>query len=107
MEKAGVTEFWEIDRIMREAAGFRMGPFELLDLTGLDVSQPVMESIYNQYYQEARYRPSPLAAQRLHPRVGQPEQIVAPVQQRAADHPAGRANQARVSFSSAGSPNVL
>jgi len=61
----GVTDFWEIDRIMREAAGFRMGPFELLDLTGLDVSQPVMESIYHQYYQEPRYRPSVLAAQRL------------------------------------------
>lgn len=61
----GIAEFHDIDRIMREAAGFRMGPFELLDLTGLDVSQPVMESIYNQYYQEPRYRPSPLAAQRL------------------------------------------
>jgi 3-hydroxybutyryl-CoA dehydrogenase len=60
-----VADFPEIDRIMREAAGFRMGPFELLDLTGLDVSQPVMESIYNQYYQEPRYRPSALAAQRL------------------------------------------
>jgi 3-hydroxybutyryl-CoA dehydrogenase len=42
-----------------------MGPFELMDLTGLDVSQPVMESIYHQYYEEPRYRPSPLAAQRL------------------------------------------
>jgi 3-hydroxybutyryl-CoA dehydrogenase len=42
-----------------------MGPFELLDLTGLDVSHPVMESIYHQYYQEPRYRPSALAAQRL------------------------------------------
>ena len=61
----GVTDFWEIDRIMREAAGFRMGPFELMDLTGLDVSQPVMESIYHQYYEEPRYRPSALAAQRL------------------------------------------
>ena len=61
----GVTDFREIDSIMREAAGFRMGPFELMDLTGLDVSQPVMESIYNQYYQEPRYRPSPIAAQRL------------------------------------------
>jgi 3-hydroxybutyryl-CoA dehydrogenase len=61
----GVADFREVDRIMREAAGFRMGPFELLDLTGLDVSQPVMESIYHQYYQEPRYRPSPLAAQRL------------------------------------------
>lgn len=47
-----VADFPEIDRILREAAGFRMGPFELLDLTGLDVSQPVMESIYDQYYQE-------------------------------------------------------
>jgi 3-hydroxybutyryl-CoA dehydrogenase len=61
----GVADFREVDRIMRELAGFRMGPFELLDLTGLDVSHPVMESIYNQYYQEPRYRPSPLAAQRL------------------------------------------
>ena len=61
----GVTDVREIDCIMREAAGFRMGPFELMDLTGLDVSQPVMESIYNQYYQEPRYRPSPIAAQRL------------------------------------------
>lgn len=55
----------ELDRILRDAAGFRMGPFELLDLTGLDVSQPVMESIYDQYYQEPRFRPSPLARQRL------------------------------------------
>ena len=61
----GVAEFHQIDRIMRGAAGFRMGPFELMDLTGLDVSQPVMESIYHQYYEEPRYRPSPLAAQRL------------------------------------------
>lgn len=55
----------DIDRILRDAAGFRMGPFELLDLTGLDVSQPVMESIYGQYYQEPRFRPSPIARQRL------------------------------------------
>ncbi|SPS02834.1 3-hydroxybutyryl-CoA dehydrogenase, phenylacetic acid degradation (fragment) [Cupriavidus taiwanensis] len=47
---------------MREQAGFRMGPFELMDLTGLDVSHPVMESIYNQFYQEPRYRPSPITA---------------------------------------------
>ncbi|MBE0598732.1 MAG: 3-hydroxyacyl-CoA dehydrogenase, partial [Desulfuromonadales bacterium] len=60
-----VAEFYEIDRIMREAAGFRMGPFELMDLTGLDVTHPVIESIYHQYYQEPRYRPSPLAQQRV------------------------------------------
>jgi 3-hydroxybutyryl-CoA dehydrogenase len=40
-----------------------------MDLTGLDVSHPVMESIYNQYYQEPRYRPSAITAQRLAGRV--------------------------------------
>jgi 3-hydroxybutyryl-CoA dehydrogenase len=60
-----VADFHVIDAILRGAGGFRMGPFELLDLTGLDVSHPVMESIYRQYYEEPRYRPSALAAQRL------------------------------------------
>lgn len=59
-----VAPFHQIDAIMREQAGFRMGPFELLDLTGLDVSQPVMESIYRQFYDEPRFRPSPIAAVR-------------------------------------------
>jgi len=63
--REGIAEFHQIDRVLREAAGFRMGPFELLDLTGLDVSHAVMESIYNQYYQEPRYRPSPVAALRV------------------------------------------
>ncbi|WP_241021754.1 3-hydroxyacyl-CoA dehydrogenase [Burkholderia sp. Ac-20353] len=58
----GAASFADIDDIMREQAGFRMGPFELMDLTGLDVSHPVMESIYNQFYQEPRYRPSPITA---------------------------------------------
>ncbi|MEO8103884.1 MAG: 3-hydroxyacyl-CoA dehydrogenase [Betaproteobacteria bacterium] len=61
-----VAAFHELDRILRDGAGFRMGPFELLDLTGLDVSQPVMDSIYHQYYEEPRFRPSPLLMQRKH-----------------------------------------
>ena len=61
----GIAEFHEIDRILRDCAGFRLGPFELFDLTGLDVSHPVMESIYRQYYEEPRYRPSPLTSQRV------------------------------------------
>ncbi|WP_237173940.1 3-hydroxyacyl-CoA dehydrogenase [Paracandidimonas lactea] len=60
-----VASFSDIDDIMREQAGFRMGPFELMDLTGLDVSHPVMESVYRQFYDEPRYRPSPLAAVRV------------------------------------------
>jgi 3-hydroxybutyryl-CoA dehydrogenase len=60
----GVTDFHTIDRIMKDAAGFRMGPFELQDLIGLDVGQMVMESIYNQYYQEPRFKVTPLVTQR-------------------------------------------
>jgi 3-hydroxybutyryl-CoA dehydrogenase len=61
----GVTTFDEVDRILTEAAGFRMGPFALLDLTGLDVSQPVMEAVYHGFYEEPRFRPSYLLGQRL------------------------------------------
>ena len=61
----GIASFAEVDRILREGAGFRMGPFELFDLVGLDVSHAVMESIYHQYYQEARYRPSPMSGARV------------------------------------------
>lgn len=61
----GIADFSVIDSILREAAGFRMGPFQLLDLVGLDVSHPVIESIYDQYYQEPRFRPSGVTRQRL------------------------------------------
>jgi 3-hydroxybutyryl-CoA dehydrogenase len=61
----GVADFTTIDRILRDQAGFKLGPFELMDLTALDVSHPVMESIYHQYYEEPRYRPSVITAQRL------------------------------------------
>lgn len=61
----GIAEFHQVDAVLREAAQFRLGPFELLDLTALDVSHPVMESIYEQYYQEPRYRPSVITRQRL------------------------------------------
>ena len=40
-----VADAAQVDTVLREAAGFRMGPFELLDLTGLDVSGRVMTSI--------------------------------------------------------------
>lgn len=55
----------DVDRLMRDAAGFRMGPFELLDLTSLDVSGKVMESIYAQFHQEPRFRPSSLVPPRI------------------------------------------
>jgi 3-hydroxybutyryl-CoA dehydrogenase len=60
-----VTDVATLDRILRDGPGFRLGPCELMDLTGLDVSHPVMESIYHQYYEEPRFRPQPLTRQML------------------------------------------
>ena len=61
----GLAAEADVDRVMREAAGFRMGPFELLDLTGLDVSLPVLELIHRQFHQEPRYRPGVHLAARV------------------------------------------
>ena len=61
----GVADFATVDRILKDQVGFKLGPFELMDLTALDVSHPVMESVYHQYYEEPRYRPSVITAQRL------------------------------------------
>ena len=61
----GITDFAGVDDLLREGGPkFRMGPFELMDTTGLDVSHPVMESIYRQFYEEPRFRPNPLTRQR-------------------------------------------
>lgn len=61
----GIANIATIDRVLTEQGGFRMGPFALMDLTGIDISHTVMESIYHQYYQEPRYRPSPITRQQL------------------------------------------
>src|SRR5262245_14698015 len=50
---------------MKEAAGFRMGPFELLDLVGGDVAHAVMASIFEQYFDEPMYQPSAQMAVRV------------------------------------------
>lgn len=59
-----VTETHLVDRIMRDCAGFRMGPFELMDLTGLDVTFPVSEQVYNQFFHEPRLKPTPMQRRR-------------------------------------------
>ncbi len=53
----GITSVEEIDRIVRLGGGFRMGPFELMDLIGIDVNLAVTKSIYEQTFHEPRYRP--------------------------------------------------
>ena len=61
----GVADFATIDRILVDAAGFRLGPFGLIDLVGLDVAHGVMKSMYAQYYEEPKYQPSFLADPRV------------------------------------------
>ena len=52
----------QVDRICRRACGFRMGPFALMDLVGVDVGAAIAASFHAQTH-EPRWRPSPLAAQ--------------------------------------------
>ncbi|MBX9410296.1 MULTISPECIES: 3-hydroxyacyl-CoA dehydrogenase [Pseudomonas] len=61
----GIASVEQIDRILRDGPGFRMGPFELFDLTGLDISHAVMESVFEQFYGDPRYTPSYLVPQRV------------------------------------------
>jgi 3-hydroxybutyryl-CoA dehydrogenase len=56
----GVADARTIDRVCRIGGGFRMGPFELLDLIGLDVNLSVARSFYEQGGRPERWRPSPI-----------------------------------------------
>lgn len=47
-----------IDAICREAGGFRMGPFELMDMIGLDINYAVTRSVWNAYFNDPRFTPS-------------------------------------------------
>jgi 3-hydroxybutyryl-CoA dehydrogenase len=49
-----------IDAVMREAGGFRMGPFELMDLIGHDVNFSVTQSVFSAYFNDPRFTPSVL-----------------------------------------------
>ncbi len=55
-----VAEPDQIDRIVRIGGGYRMGPFELMDLIGIDVNLSVARSFYEQSFGEPRWRPHPL-----------------------------------------------
>jgi 3-hydroxybutyryl-CoA dehydrogenase len=61
----GIATPREVDLLMKEAAGFRMGPFELLDLVGADVAHAVMVSIYERYFGDPLYQPSAELAVRV------------------------------------------
>lgn len=53
----GLADFSTIDQAMRDA-GFRMGPFELMDMIGNDVNYAVTESVFQAFYFDPRYKPS-------------------------------------------------
>ncbi|MEV4256858.1 3-hydroxyacyl-CoA dehydrogenase NAD-binding domain-containing protein, partial [Spirillospora sp. NPDC049652] len=54
----------DVDRVARDVLGLKMGPFELMDLTGLDVSHPVLETIWEGFHYDERLRPSCLTRAR-------------------------------------------
>jgi 3-hydroxybutyryl-CoA dehydrogenase len=57
-----IASIEEIDRIVRMEGGFRMGPFELMDLVGIDTGLEVSKSFYELSFGEPRWRPSPISA---------------------------------------------
>lgn len=55
----------EVDHIMKEVGGFRMGPFELMDLIGIDVNLAVTESVWDAFCLEPRFAPHPLQKRKV------------------------------------------
>jgi 3-hydroxybutyryl-CoA dehydrogenase len=55
----GAATVAAIDRLLK-SAGFRMGPFELVDLIGCDVNLDVTRSVYEAFFHDPRYRPHPI-----------------------------------------------
>ena len=54
----GIADFATIDWSLKELAGFRMGPFELMDFIGNDINYTVTETVFKAFYYDARYKPS-------------------------------------------------
>ena len=54
----GIADFATIDWALKTFGGFRMGPFELMDLIGNDINYTVTETVFKAFYYDARYKPS-------------------------------------------------
>jgi 3-hydroxybutyryl-CoA dehydrogenase len=59
----GIASVEDVDRIVKGEGGFTMGPFELMDLIGIDVNLAVTQSVYEQFFNDPRYRPHPIQRQ--------------------------------------------
>jgi len=53
-----IADYATIDWAMKEIGGFKMGPFELMDLIGHDVNYVVTETVWSQFYYDPRFKPS-------------------------------------------------
>jgi 3-hydroxybutyryl-CoA dehydrogenase len=62
--ETGVATIENVDEIM-EASGFKMGPFRLMDLIGMDINLAVSESLFQALHQPERLRPSPLQIEKV------------------------------------------
>lgn len=60
----GVAAHEQIDRLLRNA-GFKMGPFELMDLIGMDINFAVTSSLYQAFHQDPKFRPSRIQQQKV------------------------------------------
>jgi 3-hydroxybutyryl-CoA dehydrogenase len=56
----GIADCATLDAVLREAGGFKMGPFELIDLVGLDINFAVTQSVWQAYFNDPRFTPSPV-----------------------------------------------
>ena len=54
----GLANTATLDWIMKEIGGFRMGPFELMDFIGNDINYTVTETVFKEFFYDARYKPS-------------------------------------------------
>ncbi|MCU0398849.1 MAG: 3-hydroxyacyl-CoA dehydrogenase NAD-binding domain-containing protein [Cyclobacteriaceae bacterium] len=59
-----VADIQTIDQLMR-SCGFKLGPFELIDLIGVDTNFSVTTSIYNAFHQDPKFRPSRIQQQKV------------------------------------------
>lgn len=59
-----IASFENVDAVM-EASGFKMGPFKLMDLIGMDINLAVSQSLYDAFNHEARFKPSALQIEKV------------------------------------------
>ena len=60
----GIASFEEVDEIL-ESTGFKMGPFKLMDLIGMDINLAVTETLYHSFNEASRFAPSSIQIEKV------------------------------------------